>query len=180
MQPDGAMRVAPEQDVARRLVQRYGSKVLKAVRRYLPQVLRSKFDSHDFTQMAWLSAFRDPHRVEQFENSERFAAFVAGVAANKVRMALRRCGCQKCDVTRELALDAVIERLPAANQPRPSAAVAFQDELERMLAAYPEHYRQVLDLRSQGMTTWEIAQQAKLDETTVRHILRTMLQALRK
>lgn len=183
MQSDhtGALRVEVlGQDVTKRLVARYGPKVLNTIRRYLPRILRSKFDSQDFAQMAWLSVFRDPRCVEKFENSKAFAAFVAAVAANKVKMALRHCLRQKCDVNRECGLEEAVGHEPVAGEPRPSAAVAFRDELGTMLEARPEHYRQVLVLRSDGMSTWEIAQQTNLNETTVRRILRNMLEALQE
>src|SRR5262249_7566398 len=51
---------AGDEEAARELLQRYEAKVRLVVRRQLPKLLRSRFDSLDFLQSVWGSFF---HRV---------------------------------------------------------------------------------------------------------------------
>jgi hypothetical protein len=74
------------QQAAGDLLAEYGDLVLRVVRRRLPQTLRRLFDSHDFAQVVWGSIFRHRSRLNRFNTADEFVAFVATVAANKVRM----------------------------------------------------------------------------------------------
>src|SRR5262249_14283511 len=51
---------AGSQEAARELCDRYGSHILRVVRRKLDKKLRSKFDSVDFLQSVWTSFFVNP------------------------------------------------------------------------------------------------------------------------
>jgi hypothetical protein len=79
------VRVGSQQAVGDLLAD-YGDLVLRVVRRRLPQTLRRLFDSHDFAQVVWGSIFRHRSRLNRFNTADEFVAFVATVAANKVRM----------------------------------------------------------------------------------------------
>ena len=72
------------------------------VRRQLPRLLRSRFDSLDFLQSVWGSFFR---RVRsgptEFEDSRHLVAFLARAAKNKVIDEYRRAASRKQDMHRE-------------------------------------------------------------------------------
>src|SRR5215218_621879 len=76
---------AGDEDAARELLARYEPQVRLVVRRQLPRLLRSRFDSLDFLQSVWGSFFR---RVRtgpaEFEDSRHLVAFLARAANNKV------------------------------------------------------------------------------------------------
>ena len=91
---------------AQEIVDRYGTYILRAVRRRLNKKLRSKFDSTDFVQAVWASFFAlTPERL-QFERPKELVDFLMGLARNKVVDAVRqRMETQKYDVNRELPLN---------------------------------------------------------------------------
>src|SRR5271165_6032471 len=74
-----------DEEAARELLNRYESKVRLVVRRQLPRLLRSRFDSTDFLQSVWGSFF---HRIQTEPNDlneeENLIAFLAWAARNKV------------------------------------------------------------------------------------------------
>src|SRR4030081_257504 len=88
-----------DEEAARDLLTRYEAEVRLVVRRQLPRLLRSRFDSLDFLQSVWGSFF---HRVRtgpsEFEDSRHLVAFLARAAKNKVIDEYRRAGSQKGDM----------------------------------------------------------------------------------
>src|SRR6516164_1101831 len=73
-----------DDDAARELLARYEAEVRLVVRRQLPRLLRSRFDSLDFLQSVWGSFFRrvrggGPPPAE-FEDSRHLVAFLARAA----------------------------------------------------------------------------------------------------
>src|SRR6266550_6520621 len=82
---------AGDDGAARELLTQYEAEVRLVVRRQLPRLLRSRFDSLDFLQSVWGSFFR---RVRtgpaEFEDSRHLVAFLARAAKNKVVDEYRR------------------------------------------------------------------------------------------
>src|SRR5271167_2852245 len=70
---------------ARELLNRYESKVRMVVRRQLPRLLRSRFDSLDFLQSVWGSFF---HKIRtgpnDLDEERNLITFLAWAARNKV------------------------------------------------------------------------------------------------
>ena len=70
-----------DEEAAREFLSRYESKVRLVVRRQLPRLLRSRFDSIDFLQSVWGSFF---HRIQTESNDlneeENLIAFLAWAA----------------------------------------------------------------------------------------------------
>ncbi len=93
---------AGDQQAAGELLGRYEAEVRLVVRRQLPRMLRSRFDSVDFLQSVWGSFF---HRVRtvptEFEDGRHLVAFLARAAKNKVIDEFRKAGSQKQDMRRE-------------------------------------------------------------------------------
>src|SRR3954453_16589456 len=84
---------AGDEDAARELLRRYEAEVRLVVRRQLPRLLRSRFDSLDFLQSVWGSFFRrvrGKHGLADFEDSRHLVAFLAHAAKNKVIDEYRR------------------------------------------------------------------------------------------
>src|SRR5712672_2107122 len=90
------------EEAARELLERYESKVRLVVRRQLPRLLRSRFDSIDFLQSVWGSFF---HRIRtgpnDLQEERNLIAFLAWAARNKVIDEYRRAASQKQDILRE-------------------------------------------------------------------------------
>src|SRR4051794_1085352 len=94
-----------DEEAARELLARYESKVRLVVRRQLPRLLRSRFDSLDFLQSVWGSFF---HRVRtgatDLDEERNLIAFLAWAARNKVIDEYRRASSQRQDIRRESPL----------------------------------------------------------------------------
>src|SRR6516225_187013 len=90
-----------DEDAARELLSRYEFKVRLVVRRQLPRLLRSRFDSIDFLQSVWGSFF---HRIRMGPNDlneeQNLVTFLAWAARNKVIDEYRRAATQKKDIRR--------------------------------------------------------------------------------
>ena len=99
---------AGDEEAARDLLTRYEAGVRLVVRRQLPRILRTRFDSIDFLQSVWGSFF---HRIRtkptDIQDSRQLIAFLAWAARNKVIDEYRHSASQRKDLHREepLCLD---------------------------------------------------------------------------
>src|SRR3954468_16758478 len=93
---------AGDEAAARELLSRFEAEVRLVVRRQLPRLLRSRFDSLDFLQSVWGSFF---HRIRTGPNDLReeqnLITFLAWAARNRVIDEYRRAATRKQDVRRE-------------------------------------------------------------------------------
>ena len=162
------------QDAAWELVARYSELVVRSVRKRLPDDLRRAFDSDDFAQIAWATFFRHPSRVSRLETPGEFVRFMATVAANKVRMEVRkRCVRQKHNVNRERAHDSALE-LQAGSDPTPSQFAIARERWFRLMEGRPARHQEVIRLRFLSHTMQEIANKLGMNEGSVRRILRNV------
>src|SRR5258707_3700818 len=91
-----------DEGAARELLERYEAEVRLVVRRQLPRLLRSRFDSLDFLQSVWGSFFRRMRSSPtEFEDSMHLVAFLARAAKNKVIDEYRRAASRKNNMHRE-------------------------------------------------------------------------------
>jgi RNA polymerase sigma-70 factor (ECF subfamily) len=164
------------EEAARELVDKYGSHILRVVRRRLRHTLRSRFDSADFVQAVWASFFADRAELGRFQTAEEIVAFLARMAQNKVNEETRhQLHTRKCNLGREQSLDdsaaAVRPSEIAAVQPTPSEVAVAHDLWDHLVQQQPLHYQRILALRCVGCTYREIADQLGLNEKTVRRVL---------
>lgn len=162
------------QDAAWELLDQYSDLVLRVVRKRLPQELRRAFDSQDFVQVAWGTIFRHRTRLCRFETPADFIAFLAAVAANKVRAEVRRrLYHQRHNMNHERSLDQAADCVLAAS-PTPSQVAMAREQWFRILDNQPAHYQEIVRLRYLGHRSREIASRVGLDEGTVRRVLRNL------
>src|SRR5438270_6804476 len=92
-----------DEDAARDLLLKYEAEVRLVVRRQLPRLLRSRFDSLDFLQSVWGSFFFRIRTtgVAEFRDSRHLVGFLARAAKNKVIDEYRRAASRKHDMHRE-------------------------------------------------------------------------------
>ena len=161
---------AGDSSAAEELIQRYGVQVRLVVRRQLPRLLRSRFDSVDFLQSVWGSFFRrmvsDPIA---FEDPRILVAFLARTARNKVIDEYRRAVSRKANRGLESPLDAGSGLV--GGEDSPSEIVAAREEFVRLLNLLPEGRRVILELRVEGLSTREIGDRLGISERTVRRVL---------
>ena len=165
---------AGDEDAARELLRRYEAEVRLVVRRQLPRLLRSRFDSLDFLQSVWGDFFQ---RVRagpaEFQDSRHLVGFLARAAKNKVIDQYRRAASQKGDMHREEPI------FSEAGQPReledggdsPSELVEAREAFDRLLVMLPEERRQMIALKAQGLSSREIGERLGVSERTVQRVV---------
>jgi RNA polymerase sigma-70 factor (ECF subfamily) len=165
---------AGDELAARELLTRYEAQVRLVVRRQLPRLLRSRFDSLDFLQSVWASFFRRLRAgPEQFEDPRFLVTFLARVARNKVIDQYRRAASRKHDMHREEPLS-TIELPPgelAADQDTASEVAEAREAFDRLRELLPVDRRGILGLKLEGLSTREIGERLGLSERTVRRAL---------
>lgn len=166
------------EEAAWELVERYGDRVQRAVRRSLNQRLRSKFDSLDFVQLVWSSFFRTKGQVNRFDRPEELAAFLITMARNKVGMEVRRrLSTEKYNINREISLEQRDARIPFGipdREPAPVEIVIARERWDRIMENQPGRYRRIVELRLQGNTHQEIADEIGVAACTVRRFLKKL------
>jgi RNA polymerase sigma-70 factor (ECF subfamily) len=165
---------AGDEEAARELLGRYEAEVRLVVRRQLPRLLRSRFDSLDFLQSVWGSFFR---RVRtgptDFEDSRHLVAFLAKAAKNKVIDEYRRAASRKQDMSREEPLwgDGPRPRDLAADVDSPSEVAQAREAFGRLRALLPEEKRTILELKAEGLSSRDIGERLGISERTVQRAL---------
>jgi RNA polymerase sigma-70 factor (ECF subfamily) len=165
---------AGDESAARELLARYEAQVRLVVRRQLPRLLRSRFDSLDFLQSVWASFFRRLRAgPEEFEDPRYLVTFLARVARNKVIDQYRRAASHKHDMYREESLSNFESRPrePAAEQDTASEVAEAREALDRLRELLPAERRGILRLKLEGHSSREIGERLGLSERTVRRAL---------
>jgi RNA polymerase sigma factor (sigma-70 family) len=162
-----------DQDAARELLLRYEPKIRLVVRRQLPRLLRSRFDSQDFVQSIWGSFFRRmTANPSELEDPKSLIAILVQAARHKVIDEYRRASGPKRDVRREESIwDGARPREITDLADSPSEVAEASEALGRLRALLPADRRMVLDLKAAGLSTKEIAGQVGLSERTVRRVI---------
>lgn len=167
------IRLGDEQ-AARELLTTYEGEVRLVVRRQLPRLLRSRFDSQDFLQSVWGSFFR---RVQvdpvEFDDDRHLVAFLARAAKNKVIDQYRRAGSKKQDMHREEPLwaEGGRPRELEADIDTPSELAQAREALGILREAVPEERRPIVELKAEGLSSKEIGERLGISERTVQRVL---------
>jgi RNA polymerase sigma factor (sigma-70 family) len=162
-----------DEGAARELLTRYEPKVRLVVRRQLPRLLRSRFDSLDFLQSVWGSFF---HKIRTGPNDLReeqnLITFLAWAARNKVIDEYRRAGTRKQDIRREERLKVIEDgETRLAGGDTPSQLAQARETYDRLRDLLPEDRRVILELRAAGHSCKEIGEKLGMSERTVQRIL---------
>jgi|SRR5579864_1857720 len=163
-----------DEDAARELLARYEAEVRLVVRRQLPRLLRSRFDSLDFLQSVWGSFFqRIRTGPADFEDSRHLVAFLARAAKNKVIDEYRRAASQKHDMHREESIwpDGHSPRELADNVDSPSEVVQAREVFRQLRELLPADRRNILELKAEGLSSREIGDRLGVSERTVQRVL---------
>jgi RNA polymerase sigma factor (sigma-70 family) len=162
-----------DEDAARDLLARYEPEVRLVVRRQLPKLLRSRFDSIDFLQSVWGSFF---HKIRTGENDldgeQNLIAFLAWAARNKVIDEYRRAATQKHDIKREERLETHQDKeICLAGGDTPSQLAQAHETYHRLREFLPEDRRVILELKAAGYSSREIGDRLGISERTVQRVL---------
>ncbi len=137
-------------------------KVVRVVRRKLDRPLRTLYDSTDFASDVMKSLAANLDRLD-FPSIHSLMAFLAQAAEQKVIDEYRRRHTLKRDITREQALsndrpDSKEVEL-ASDDPTASEIVQASEVRDQLLARQDEEERTVIELKHQGYSNSEIAEQ---------------------
>lgn len=163
-----------DEDAARELLTRYEAEVRLVVRRQLPRLLRSRFDSLDFLQSVWGSFFRRVRTSSaEFDDSRHLVAFLARAAKNKVIDEYRRAGSLKHDMHREEPLWDETEgaRELTYDRDTPSEVAEANEALGRLRDLLPGDRQSILDLKAQGLSSGEVGARLGISERTVQRVI---------
>jgi RNA polymerase sigma factor (sigma-70 family) len=154
-------------------------KVRRVVRRRLNRSMRSLYDSTDFANdaMERLAANLD---LLQFPSYSSLIAFLAQVAEQKIIDEYRRQHTLKNDVERERPI-AVNDAGPvqiASHDPTASQLAQANEFHERLLARHDETERVIINLRQQGYSNADIADQTGWNIRKVQRFLEKLLDSL--
>jgi DNA-directed RNA polymerase specialized sigma24 family protein len=139
------------------------------------QTLRKRFDSQDFEQQVWASFFYDPQRLPDFQTPEDLTHYLMAMARNKVVMEGRRGQSIRRGVDREVRVDEESEMVgphPASQDPTPSGVAVFREQYDRLIDQQPTEVREIAELRVQGSTFAEVAEELEMNESTARKVMR--------
>ena len=165
---------AGDEQAARELLARYEAQVRLVVRRQLPRLLRSRFDSLDFLQSVWASFFvRFRAGPEKFEDPRYLVTFLAQVAKNKVVDQYRRAVSRKQDMQREesLSVGGSPPRELVDDQDTASELAEANETFGRLKDLLPADRREILGMKVEGLSSREIGERLGLSERTVRRAL---------
>ncbi len=165
---------AGDEAAARELLERYEPEVRLVVRRQLPRLLRSRFDSLDFLQSVWGSFFRKVRTgPAEFDDARHLVAFLARAAKNKVIDEYRRAGSRKGDMHREEPIwgDGDHPRELAAALDTASEVAEAREAFGRLRDLLPEDRHSILELKAEGLSSKDIGTRLGISERTVQRVL---------
>ncbi len=176
------------EDAVWELLDRYSANILRVVRRHLPNELRPKIDSVDIVQSVWKSLLRKGDGFDHIASAEQFIAYIAQVARYKVFETHRHfTQYAQFDVRREEPLHSSSQAEGTSGENNDFIDHRSDDPGEVSLAKenwalamdkVGERGQRIVQLRLQGMTYAEIAEEAGLSVISVRRILSSVLTAL--
>jgi RNA polymerase sigma factor (sigma-70 family) len=165
-------------EAAREVVERYGEKIQRFVRRHLSEHLRSQFDSLDFTQDAWASFFQLPAECYTFQTPRELYYFLTRLARHKLIDLYRRRHAQKREGYDTVPLRPQTDddkgNEPAARQPTPSQIAVAEDQWDHMLQQIPPEVRHTLVMLRQGHSHEEVAACLGVRTSTLQSVLRRL------
>lgn len=166
-------------EATRELIESYGPHIIRAVRRKLNKAIRPKFDSIDFVQAVWASFFAAPRPLTDFEGPGELVGYLATLAHHKVIDEIRRrMESEKYNVNREQSLNGSVQDGTgqfSASQPSPSQVAVAEELWSRMVRGKPERHQRILQLRREGNSYQQIADQVGVNEKTVRRVIQGVL-----
>ena len=170
------------EEAAWEIIDRHGEAIFRAVRRSLNTRMRQRFDSADFVQLVWQSFFRKPAGFDRFSSPEEMAAFLIGMARNKIKMETRRCLVRPTEnMNRERYLNDSSEQLGdtlRSREPEPVDVVIAKERYDQFLQDKPEHYRKIIRMKIAGHKQRDIASAVGVDERTVRRVLKNLCEEI--
>jgi RNA polymerase sigma-70 factor (ECF subfamily) len=184
-----AMAQDGDESALNRLCKVYGTRVLWIVRLRMGKELRSKLESMDLVQDAFVSALKDLGSFT-YRNEGDFLRWLSRIAENRLRGHLHRLHANKRDIRKEVRVnnrrriteDSFVAALEAVDTKTPSAIMSKKEEFDKLARAIEEltpQYREVIVLtKIEGLSYKEIADRMGKSSEAVRKLVSRALEAL--
>jgi DNA-directed RNA polymerase specialized sigma24 family protein len=164
-------------EAAQELYDTYVKYVLRCVRQRMYYKLRPRFDSQDFVQQVFASFFVGDAKLPDFESPEEMLAYLQTLAQRKVTIEGRRLRRAKHNAALERSIDANSDpqaHHPPTRLPTPSAVAVFREQYDGLVGEQAAETREVAQLRLEGNTFPEIAEQLEMHEANARKVMRRL------
>lgn len=175
--PDPPLILTQRPDFEQEVVRNYSQRLLAMAATHLPQHVRGRMDPEDVLQSVYRSFFR---RFEDgkftCEDSTDVWQLLAAMTYHKTRTAVRFHQQQRRDTRRESGVAGTEDFDPAA--PDTEDVRMLFDTLETVLRRVPEHYRDIVLARMDGVGVAEIAGNIGRSERTVLRALARLRELL--
>ena len=164
------------------LCRAYGERVRRIIRLHIGKELRSKLESMDLVQDAFISALRS---LESFayKNEGDFLRWISKIAENRIRDNIDKLHADKRDIRKEIPLkdnerpsqDSFIRDFAPADSTTPSMIISKREELDKLEKAMDElkpEYKEVISLtKIEGLSYEEVGKRLSKSSDAVRMLL---------
>ncbi len=166
---------AGSESAARDLFDKYCERLMKLAKRRIGQRMASRFDPEDVIQSAFRTFFTRVKNDEfTFEQEDDLFKLLVRLTVRKTLRRIQHHNAAKRNPNAEAAQrtdDIEPFSLLAGQTVPPDVEVALIDEFQLLIGQLPELDRQVLELKVQGYTTPEIAENLGSYERKIRRVL---------
>lgn len=183
--------LAKEGDEAalQRLSEVYGERVLRIVRLRMGQELRSKLESMDLVQDAFVSALRGLENFT-YQNEGDFLRWLAKIAENRIRDNSEKLHADKRNIRREIPLtitgqnsrDSLVGTVGPIDFTTPSVIVSRREDMNKLEKAMdklrPEYKEVIILAKMEGLSGHELAEKLGKEPGAARALLSRALAAL--
>lgn len=172
-----------------RLCEAYGERVLRIVRLRMGRELRSKMESMDLVQDAFISALRGLENFT-YANEGDFLRWMSRIAENRIRDNLEKLHTNKRDIRKEIPLnnnrqaeqDSFIRTTSPVDLTTPSMIMSRREDLNKLEKAMdklnPEYKQVILLAKMEGLSHKEMAERLSKNPHSTRALLSRALAAL--
>lgn len=170
-----------DQSALDQLCKVYNERVLRIIRMRMGPELRTKLESMDLVQDAFISALRSLENFT-YKNEGDFLRWVSKIAENRLRDNLDKLHADKRDIRKEIPLnnrpsaqDSFVASKEPVDSTTPSVIVSRRedlDKLERAMDKLKPEYREVITLtKIEGLSYKEVGQRLGKNADAVRMLL---------
>lgn len=178
-----------DESALQQLCEVYGERVLRIVRLRMGQELRSKLESMDLVQDAFISALRGLENFT-YQNEGDFLRWLSKIAENRIRDNLDKLHAAKRNIRREIPLnslrratkDSFVRTVGPTDLTTPSVIVSRREDLNKLEKAMdklrPEYKEVIILVKMEGLSGHELAEKLGKKPGAARALLSRALAAL--
>jgi RNA polymerase sigma-70 factor (ECF subfamily) len=170
-------------EAAEELFARYAERLIALVRVHLSEKFAARFDPEDVVQTALRSFFCGVREGRYLlHHSGDLWRLLASIARHKLQHQVARHSAERRTVTREISHPEPTNAgcSPLASIPSPSDAIVVADEIEWILNQLSPTEQRMFELRLEGYTLDEIAEDIQRSQRTVRRTMQQLKQLIHR